>query len=88
MTLDQALRGGRTRWRGRAAPLIGNDSDATENRSAAKAVYFRARAFEQLGDLPEALKGHEKEIALLKVVNRAEIAINVHLALIHTPTKN
>jgi tetratricopeptide (TPR) repeat protein len=68
--------------------LIDNNSDAAENRSAAKAVYCRAQVFEQSGNVSEAKKNYEKAIPLLKVVNLEEMAINAHLALIHISTKN
>lgn len=67
--------------------LIDNNSDAAENRSAAKAVYCRAQVLEQSGNLPEAKKNYEKAIPLLKVVNLEEMAINAHLALIHISMK-
>ena len=63
--------------------LIENNSEAAENRSAAKAEYCRAQVLEQSGNLPEAIKGYQKAIPLLKVVNLDEMAINAHLALIH-----
>lgn len=63
--------------------LIDNNSEAVENRSAAKAVYFRARVFELQGNLPEAIKGFQKAIPLLKIVNLEDMAINAQLALIH-----
>jgi tetratricopeptide (TPR) repeat protein len=68
--------------------LIDNNSDAAENRSAAKAVYCRAQVLEQSGNLPEAKKNYEKAIPLLKVVNLEEMAINAHLALIHIKTSS
>lgn len=66
--------------------LIDNNSDPAQNRSAAKAVYCRARVYETLGDLPEAIKGFEKAIPLLKIVNLEEMAINAQLAVIHLTT--
>jgi tetratricopeptide (TPR) repeat protein len=63
--------------------LIDNNSDAAENRSAAKAVYCRAQVLEQSGNTSEAKKNYEKAIPLLKVVNLEDMAINAQLALIH-----
>ena len=66
--------------------LIDNNSDAAENRSAAKAVYCRAQILEKSGNLPEAKKSYEKAIPLLKVVNLEDMAINAQLAVIHLTT--
>lgn len=66
--------------------LIDNNTDAAQNRSAAKAVYSRARVCEQQGNLSEAIKGFEKAIPLLKIVNLEEMAINAQLAFIHLTT--
>ncbi len=63
--------------------LIDNNSDSSENRSAAKAVYCRAQALEESGNLLEAKKSYEMAVTLLKVVNLEEMAINAQLALIH-----
>ncbi len=66
--------------------LIDNNTEAVENRSAAKAIYCRAQALEQSGNLIEAIASYEKAIPLLRVVNLEEMAINAHLALIHIST--
>jgi tetratricopeptide (TPR) repeat protein len=67
--------------------LIDNNSAEAENRSAAKAVYCRARVYETQGNLPDAIKGFEKAIPLLKIVNLEEMSINAQLAVIHLTTK-
>ena len=67
--------------------LIDNNSDAAENRSAAKAFYCRAQVLEQSGNMYEAKANYEKAIPLLKVVNLEEMSINAQLSLIHISTK-
>lgn len=66
--------------------LIDNNSDPAQNRSVAKAVYSRARVFEQQGKLPEAIKEFQKAIPLLKIVNLEDMAINAQLAVVHLTT--
>ena len=69
------------------ASLIVDNDDAIKNRSAAKAVYFRARILAGLGETSEALKAYESAAPLLKVLNLEAMAINAHLAVIHLSTK-
>lgn len=63
--------------------LIDDHSDAAENRSAAKAVFYRAQVLEELSNFPEAKKSYEMAVSLLKVVNLEAMAVNAELALIH-----
>lgn len=67
--------------------LIEENDETAKNRTAAKAVYYRARALELLAKEPEAIKGYEKAVPLLKAVDLADLAVNAQLALIHISTQ-
>lgn len=63
--------------------LIEDNGDSIKNRSAAKAVYYRANIFRITGNLEEAKIGFNQSIPLLKSVDQIDLAINAHLAYIH-----
>jgi tetratricopeptide (TPR) repeat protein len=63
--------------------LIEDNGDSVKNRSAAKAVYYRANIFRITGNLEEAKIGFNQSIPLLKSVDQIDLAINAHLAYIH-----
>lgn len=63
--------------------LIDNNDDSVKNRSAAKAIYFKARILEALGEKNESSRCFSQAEPLLKVMNLDELSINAQLALIH-----
>ena len=63
--------------------LVEDNDDSLKNRSAAKAVYYRANIFRMMGKLEQAKFGFNQAIPLLKSVDQNDLAINAHLAYIH-----
>lgn len=63
--------------------LIEDNDDQIKQRSAAKAIYYRAKILMKRGDFLESSIEFEKAIPLLKAVDQENLAINAHLALIH-----
>ena len=66
--------------------LIEDNDVQIKNRSAAKAIYCRARVYSKIGDVERSKFDFEKSIPLLKVVDQENLAINAQLALIHIKT--
>lgn len=69
------------------ASLFDDNDESIKNRSAAKAVYFRAKILAAIGDNTEAINSYGLAIPLLKVVDLEELAINASLAIIHLKTR-
>jgi tetratricopeptide (TPR) repeat protein len=67
-------------------PLVQDNDDSIKNRSAAKAVYYRANIYRMTGNLEQAEIGFNQSIPLLKSVDQNELAINAYLALVHMKT--
>jgi tetratricopeptide (TPR) repeat protein len=67
--------------------LFEDNDESIKNRSAAKAVYFRARILAAIGDNTEAINSYGLAIPLLKVVDLEELAVNAKLAIIHLKTR-
>jgi tetratricopeptide (TPR) repeat protein len=67
--------------------LIDDNDDSVKNRSAAKALYFKARILETLGEKIESSRCFSQAVPLLKVMNLDELSINAQLALIHQNTE-
>ena len=63
--------------------LIEDNGDAIKNRSAAKAVYYRANILRITGNLEEAKICFNQSIPLMKSVDQNDLAINAHLAYVH-----
>jgi len=70
------------------ASLFDDNDESIKNRSAAKAVYFRARILAAIGDNTEAINSYGLAIPLLKVVDLEELAVNAQLAVIHIKTRS
>lgn len=66
--------------------LIFDNDEQVKNRSAAKAMYYKAKTLANAGKLEEAARQYELAIPLLKVVDQENLAINAHLALVHMKT--
>jgi tetratricopeptide (TPR) repeat protein len=67
--------------------LIEDNDEPAKNRSAAKAVYYRAGLLSAAGKAQEAQEAFAVSIPLLSAVNQEDLAINAHLAVIHLSTK-
>ena len=67
--------------------LIQDNDEQQKNRSAAKAIYYRARILKTLGQSDEAILGFITAIPILKIVGLEDLAINAELELIHSQTK-
>lgn len=63
--------------------LIEDNNEQLKNRSAAKAIYYRARVLETMGDNQAAISGYSSCISILKAVNLDDLAINSHLSVLH-----
>jgi len=68
--------------------LIQDNDETPKNRSAAKAMYYRATSLSKTGQLREAAEWYERALPLLEIVDQKDLAINAHLALIHIRTSN
>ncbi len=66
--------------------LVKDNDESIKNRSAAKAVYYRANIYRMMGNLEQAKLGFNESIPLLKSVDQNDLAINAHLALVHMNT--
>lgn len=63
--------------------LIEDNDDQLKNRSAAKAIYYRARMLIEIGQAVEALKAYDSCIPILRAVGLEDLAINAELQRIH-----
>lgn len=68
------------------ASLFEDNDESIKNRSAAKAVYFRARILAAIGDTTQAINSYGLAIPLLKVVDLDDMSVNADLARIHLST--
>lgn len=66
--------------------LINDNDESIKNRSAAKAVYYRARMLATSGELEAAAEEYSRVVPLLNVVDLDSLAINAQLAVIHLNT--
>lgn len=67
--------------------LIQDNDEQQKNRTAAKAIYYRARILKARGQRDEAMLGYTAAIPILKIVGLEDLAINAELELIHSQTK-
>lgn len=67
--------------------LINENDDQIKNRSAAKAVYYRARIHKATGKFQESLNGFKNSVSLLRAVGLDDLAVNAELELIHMTIK-
>ena len=66
--------------------LIEDNDEIVKNRSAAKAMYYKAKTLAKIGKNVEAVEQYELAIPLLKVCTQESLVINSQLALIHIHT--
>lgn len=67
--------------------LIEENDDQVKNRTAAKAVYYRARIHNSTAKHEESINGFKKSIVLLRAVGLEDLAVNAELELIHMTTR-
>lgn len=63
--------------------LVEDNNEAKKNRTAAKALYFKAKTLSISGRFSEALKFFEISAAVLKAVGEKVLATNAELSIIH-----